>query len=454
MKATFEFDGLASGVQEAVIPQRSKLFSLPPMGAGTPQLESMISLLVRTSYAHSVGTRQLIGGVFAQAEPEIADLAYAKFFRSLAATINGLGKYAELFVLATEQLTGQKDLRKHTLLPWKGFFPHNGQGLLAKHPQWCPVCLREQPSKGTGSVFPLAWYLEAPRVCAMHQHPLESRCPQCGKTQPFLPRYPDLGVCDHCRSPLVSHPPDVGGAYLNQDDQLVAEAIGDMLVAQTRRDFDPDVERFREFVLGQVRVRAEGNRAAFCRTLGLHDRGLAGWLNKGERPSITHFLTLCRGLGIMPADIFGGTPSSVPRSLLHPAKLKQRSSVQRPGSGRRKELQLHIQGYLETGECLPVSAVATNLGVTARSLRYWFPEQCRQISLRYRKEAKARSEAHRAMQCLRVEKVVSQIRDSGQYPSRRRVNTALRKQGMSLAQPHLFEAYKKALLSGGKNVQG
>lgn len=456
MKTMFEFDSLASMVAEAAIPQRSALFLLPPVGAGTPQQESLVSVLVRTSRAHSVGTRQLIGSVFAHAEPEIAGLGYAKFYKSLAATINGLGKYAELFVRATERLTGQGDLRKQTLLPWKGLFPHNGQGLLAKYPQWCPDCLQAQTSKEAGTVFQLAWSLEVSMVCSIHRRPLVALCPQCGKPQPFLPRYPDLGVCDHCGSSLAGLPTAIRAACTNQDDLWVAEAIGNMLVAQTRGDFVPDVGRFREFVLEKVRGLAEGNRAVFCRALGLHDRALAGWLNKGERPSITQFLTLCYGTQVMPANVFSGRPLAfLPGGMLNPptAKVKYRSSVPRLGVERRKKLEAFLQACLMVKEYEPVSKIAGQVGVSARSLRYWFPDLCDQLSARHQAAAKARSESYQAAQCRRVCEIVKQVRDSGQYPSRRRINALLRKERMSLAQPHLLGAYKGALISGEENIQ-
>jgi hypothetical protein len=92
-----------------------------------------------------------------------------------------------------------------------------------------------------------------------------------------------------------------------------------------------------------------------------------------------------------------------------------------------------------------VSAVAAELGLPASFLRYWFPELCGQLTAKYRKATKTRSEAHQARQRRRVEEIVRLVRAEGDYPSRRRVNNLLRGESMSLAQPHLLEAYRKAL---------
>lgn len=426
------------------IPPRSVLFSLSPADVGTPHQESLLSLLIKTSRAHSVSPRRLIGEVFGMAEPAISKLAYAAFFLNLAGTVNGLGQYAELFVSATERLTGQQNLRHLTLLPWQGLFSHNGQGLLARHPRWCPVCLYQQRLLGQDMVFPLRWSIEAYRACAEHSCILEDRCPHCGRTQPHLPRFPDIGVCDHCHRPLAGIRP---GMDVPQFELWVGEAIGDMVMHQSEPCFAPSVGRFRDFVRERVQSLTAGNRAAFCRALGFNDRGLNGWLNKGECPAIPQFLALCYGVKVMPTDIFTGSPVSAAGTGLRlpPNKLKNREACPRPMPARRQELEELLRVRLSSAESQPVTAIANDLGISSSCLRYWFPELCALLSERHRVAAKARSEIHQAQQSRRVEEVMRMICADGLYPSRRQVNRVLRREGMSLAQPHLLQAYLKAL---------
>lgn len=426
------------------IPPRSALFSISPIGIGTPDQESLLSLLVRTSRAHAVSPRHLISEVFGAANPAISKLAYAGFFSSLAGTVNGLGHYAELFVAATERLTGLQDIRYLTLLPWQDLFPHNGQGLLARHPRWCPACLYQQRLLGQATVFPLRWYIETYRSCAEHLCILEDRCPHCGKAQPYLPRFPDLGICDHCRHPLAG---TRSQEVVPRFQLWVAEAVGGMMTRQSEPSFTPSIGRFRDFVREQVQALAAGNRAAFCRAVGFNDRGLNGWLNKGERPSVTQFLALCYGVNVMPADVFAGTslPTLGTGLRLPPSKLKGRGLCPRPSPERRKEWEefLHTRRTLE--ESPPVTAIAADLGVGPSSLRYWFPDLCASLSKRHRVAAKTHSEIHRAKQSRRVEEIVKMVRVDGRYPSHRQINTVLRQEGMSLAQPHLMQAYLKAI---------
>lgn len=93
----------------------------------------------------------------------------------------------------------------------------------------------------------------------------------------------------------------------------------------------------------------------------------------------------------------------------------------------------------------PLSSIAKKIGSPARCLRYWFPELCRELSARYRAAEKTTSLEYQANQAARVREVVQQLKNEGVYPSRRRVNGILRKEGMSLAQAHLLKAYRDAL---------
>ena len=245
-------------------PARSRLFSLAPDGAGTPDQEGLLSLLVRTCHAHAVNPRLMIRVIFPEVEQSIGSIPTAAFYQRLAGTMNGLSKYAELFVTAMEKLTGKSDLRGLTMLPWQDLFPHNGQGLLARHRRWCPVCLHEQRLRGDVARLPLIWSLETYSFCRHHSVPLEHCCPSCGKIQPFVPPYPDLGTCSHCRRPLGGgrEPQEISGFQ-----RWIANALAGMIEQQSAGGFAPSLEVFRSFLIDQVDAHTNGNRAAFCRAL-------------------------------------------------------------------------------------------------------------------------------------------------------------------------------------------
>ena len=429
---------------------RTILYSLTPIGLGTPLQESLLSFLIRVSRAHAVNPRRLVGEILVQDNSAIGQLAYAGFYKKLAKTVNGIGQYAELFATVLEHATGTGHLRRLTLLPWQDMFPFNGQGTLAAHPQWCPNCLLAQCSEVGERYIPLVWTLAACKMCPIHDRTLETRCPHCGKHQSFIPRFPDSGICSECGSFLVTetilnakrHAP------ASRQERWAADAVFAMIARQSSQAALPTDDDFRVFIADAVDQRAGGNRAALCKRIGLRGWAFKGWLTKGKKPSMAQFLDVCCRFGVSPAHI-GSEKDAAAKELTSPSYGKRvgRKPCRRLTAGQRKEIRAKLDCCLAEEAALPVSTIASKLGVTARCLRYWFPEQCAALTARARLARADRSTYHQAKQQQQVKAVVQQLRQVGRNASRRQVSSAIRKEGMSLAQPHLLKAYREAVAS-------
>lgn len=433
------------------IPERSQLFALAPVESPLEQRESLISLLVRTSSAHSLNPRRLIAGVLGKTAPQVATLVYPSFFNRLAGTINGHGKYANLFVQVLEKMTGQDGLSRLTLLPWKSLFPHNGQGMLSRHPRWCSACLLEQRRSREDTYLPLLWSLETYKRCTIHEQLLDDRCPHCGKRQPFLPRYPDLAVCHHCLLSLIRLPVSEvrdSGPTVSQFEMWVAKSLGEMVAQHGTVGFTPSADQFHTAVKSIVETTTGGNRAAFCRAIGFNEHALKNWLNKGERPSLTHFLALGYAVQLPPAELATGNTNSLirdPTRVRRPEKLKTRRGRQDVGSRCRERLRRWLEEVREAEPFQPVTALAKRQGITARYLRYWFPDAYRELTTRYKESLRQKSAKRLEDQVRRVREIVRELRENGCSPSRRRVDTSLRKTGVSLGKRILFNTYRSAL---------
>ena len=417
-------------------PARSKLFSLASDGTGTPDQEGLLSLLVRTCHAHAVNPRLLIRYIFPEVDATIDRIPTAAFHQRLAGTMNGLGSYAERFTSAMEKLTGNSDLRHLTFLPWQNLFPHNGQGLLARHRQWCPVCFHEQRQRGDMTTFPLVWSFETYRVCRYHSVPLEQCCPCCGKKQPFIPPFPDLGICSHCRKPLGTPRQPQDGV----DFQMwIAGAVENMVTHQSTSDFVPTLDRFLDFLKDQVAVHTGGNRAAFCRALGLNEFAISGWLNKDERPSITQFLTVCYGIKTMPSEIFCSAqpPTSLPSICSPTEKISVRKPNPRLDSSQKAAIKKTLQNHLNAADGQSAAAVANQIGVGKTCLRYWFPDLCESLSSQSRAAVLRKSEARRNEQQRTVRTAIRRIAESGGHVSYRRVAKNIGQNSSSLSEEHL-----------------
>ncbi len=451
MKWADDFVDLPTFQELSNLPRRSKLFSLVPIQIGLPLQEALISFLVRVSRAHSVSPRRLVSAVLGDVDPEIAPLCYAGFFRTYSRTINGLGQYAEKFSSALKNATCVDGLENLTMLPWREFFPHNGQGMLAAHPRWCPVCLYYQQLTADGTYFPLAWALEAFKACPIHGCRMAERCPHCFKSQPFVPKFPEQGICNECLHSLASTEAGTGqrAAAPSASEKWVSKTVGDMIAHHSKRIPIPTLDGLRKALKAHVDDLTDGNRVVFCRKMGLPPRALNGWMNKGERPSMSVLLELCRGLNIPPQKLASPHQyESAPLCALA-ASEKVKRRVPRAGlkSAQRKLLQEELACFLANGDSLPVSGIAAKLGVSAKSLRYWFPHVCGDLSARYRIAVASKSRLHQAAQARRVETLVRAFLDAGKYPSRRKIGELLRLEGMALAQPHLIQEFRRVTQS-------
>jgi len=130
--------------------------------------------------------------------------------------------------------------------------------------------------------------------------------------------------------------------------------------------------------------------------VGFNDRGLNGWLNKGERSFATQFLTLCYGVNVISTDIFAESPLFTEGTGFNfpPSKLKNRGACPRPMPQSRKELEDSLLARLSSEQSAPVKIIAADLGVSPSCLRYWFPDLCVLLSEQHKVAAKIRSGIH------------------------------------------------------------
>jgi hypothetical protein len=121
---------------------RSRLYTLEPIGVGTPFVESLTSYLVRLAEAHCVFPGTLLQKVLV---PQMAVLFPQKSSNALlnaigdsAHAINAAGPHAQRMVAALEALTCRRDLRSLTLLLWANVL--FGKGAIRPKKAWCPAC--------------------------------------------------------------------------------------------------------------------------------------------------------------------------------------------------------------------------------------------------------------------------------------------------------------------------
>lgn len=428
------------------MPPRSRLFCPKPMNRGTALSEGLVSYIVRLGAAHSVSPRLLVRKIFPEAGAELMQSHYAPFFSRHAGTIDGLGKYAEAFSSAVATLTGLDSARQLTLLALKSVLPANGAGLTERHPKWCPSCLAEMKSHGEESYRPLAWSLAMLNTCPVHKGTLQNACSHCGRRQPFFPNYPDLGLCAHCKSPLwdgsmIAHEPSPADLWL-------ANAVGDLIKHLGNIENVATIGNFNAFLDTMIQLHADGNRAAFCRKLGLPKWTLNGWMTHGRRPSLPQMLSVCHGLGMMPSRIFLGAEDG--RTVAAPTCQSSKFFVrkERPNldAEERRKISAELSRILSRQVSpIPLAEVARLFGLTRSCLSYWFPKECAEVTkLHSSFQSTLRRRRYREQQAY-VDRIVIELINEGLYPGRKQVDTILRAQGISLMRKDLYGAYQRSL---------
>ncbi len=431
------------------IPERSRLYQIQPLGANAGQLEGLLSYLVRVARAHSVNPRHLLRSVVAYKNPALNKLCSVAFFTRHSATVNGLGKYAELFVGEVAKLTKADFLRPMCLLPLQDLLPHNGAGLLTPRPKWCPACIADMAKSGDDAYRPLAWSFELYRVCTHHNVRLRDICTRCGKAQPFIPRYPDFGRCDHCGG-LLSYGHAKSKAAL---DIWVSNAIADLVRHLRELDSRATAQQFAAITREAVAQLAEDNRARFCELLGLPRWAVTRWLYAGEKPSLPQLLSICYGLNVMPSTLLLRNPSmsitfmsSDLRTI--PTKLKERRHRPCLNTKERQHVVAKLQKISRNADdTRSLTEVANELGFTRSCLKYWFTDECSAVTIKHSTAAKSQTAARMHAEKAAVSVAVHAISARGEYASRRKVNAILRTHKVSLGRSDLLRVYRETALA-------
>lgn len=424
------------------LPPRSALFALAPAGLGTDRVESLTSYITRLARAHAVGPRRLFREQLIDAFPDAARTDSPARRATTACTWDGYGWYAEALAAATAALTTVPEVRLLTLLPLQNVLPAFGQAVIGKHPRWCPICLAEMIDAGKGVWRPLAWSLALYRVCHRHQTPLLESCGRCGKRQLFLPYFPDVARCVHCNEALTSG--QTPGEPVSELNLWISAALADLVARLPQLDGVASRDSFVVFLRRAIDEVAGGSAEAFCRKIGLGPSAIKNWITKG-RPSLRFILSVAYGVGVLPATMVLGEPCKTTVRKL-PRPISARAAGRRLAVSERKMLAEKLPAIMsDPFDVRPLHEVCEALAVSRWSLSYWFPGECESIC---RKHAAARSlGAARKMgnDYEIILRLVGEMAERGEYPSRKKVNMTLRKYGISLASTDMLLAYKTAV---------
>lgn len=408
---------------EAHIPPRSTLYSLAPLGVGTPGIESLTSYVNRLAQVYHVGPRVLVAQHIL---PHLSEAYYVQtapgslggFGRTRSMVINGAGPVALDWAEALSQLTMRSDLRQLTLHQWAAGLPN--WGLLHSAPKFCPGCYHQWRELKRPLYQPLLWTLQAVRMCLHHHCWLRERCPSCQKLQSALAAKGSPGYCSQC------------GAWLGEALRPDREATSEMLEWQ-RWVGDAAEELYRSSLAfgslpwdalsgGIAAVTAAvGGTRAFGRLVNVPGVLFSSWQTRLRTPSLPYVLAVGYVLDLSPLQLMTMEPEQLKEKLYAhmvtrpPPRFKHRLPR---SQGDIASIQAFLQAVLsgKTGP-LPLRHVARHLGVGEKYLVGRFPQECATITARYLLHRAERAKQRVEQECEEVRQAVSALREQGVTPS-------------------------------------
>jgi hypothetical protein len=215
--------------------KRTRFFSLPPVGTGTPLVESLASYTSALAAEHRVNVGNFINGELiplVHSDPQSRSTSVRPFQATRSFTvgrgINGMGKLAKEFVSVLEWGTGCTGLDQLTLIPFSKAL--SSSNLLSPSRKWCPNCLDESRQANSRIHEPLLWAIDGVKACHVHYEPLQEVCPHCELVSKPLRVLTSPGRCPRCLGwlgrPMLSQ---TGSIDMMNSSIRWASMVGDLL---------------------------------------------------------------------------------------------------------------------------------------------------------------------------------------------------------------------------------
>lgn len=326
-----------------VVPPRSRLYSLEPIGIGTAFVESLTGYIARLAEAHAVSVGDLVGrelsrrmakGPLVIPRRKRPHRTSAHRFYVMSNTLNGVVESSRKWIDTLERATLRQGLSALTLSPLEGVV--DDRRLLRPVRAWCPNCYEERRRANSTVYDSLLWAVKVVTVCPRHQEPLEDTCPHCGRWQHPLAAYSRPGYCSRCRRWLGLHKGANGADGESRQGQAdyqlwVANAVGELLAAAPRLQPRLLKDTVRHNLNSYIVRLAEGNRRAFARFVKSPPKQMHDWLTGQLIPSLDTFVRVCYHLEISLITVVtsGGAEAGVDRELSKSALVRLNGGVAR-----------------------------------------------------------------------------------------------------------------------------
>ena len=418
------------------------LYSIQPLGQGTPTVENILSYISRLAKCHNLSPEQLLRRfILPQMRPslKLANVDIPGFL--------GIGVWANDIAEMIQQLTLQTRIEYMTLKPYCNVFPF--RGMIRAHKAWCPECYVEQ----TGDVYDqLVWSVSAIKACSTHGVLLNEECDYCKMPIPWISNSVP-GYCPHCKSWLGVRLSSAATDTLDMRmEVMIAENFSEFLEKCQGTQVTFDKNRLQSN-FSELLNAAQSGVGKLKDLTGFSKSTLSYWRQKKSVPELRKFLMVSYSLGIPIWELLTGeqvtfNASCCEEPLIKPTRDRVARRVIDWEDIKGKLVSIDTQ---ENVTPLSLKSIAAALDVSTRSLRQHVPDLCKNISGKY---LQARSVGGKYVMDSRksqIEQVTLSLISTGQSPTRRKVESLLPKK-LSLRKPEYNRTWKKARIYAGNNA--
>ncbi|MGS2748191.1 TniQ family protein [Bacillus zanthoxyli] len=279
--------GIVQEMQNEYQVNISSLYSIEPIGIGTPYVESLISYIARLAYEHSILPGMIIKHILAEMlQKDYLKEKYQQGFISChTAKFCGINSISMDIVQALEKITMRSDMIFLTLNPLKNLF--NGRNVIGGRRKWCPCCLNEWKSRDEIIYEPLLWKIDSITYCPSHQCILQDECFKCKKKLQVFNSRMQNGFCSHCWSWLGNENREI--VSIDDSSRVVVDNYFELL--EKMHEDEPIFNREKGiFILNQIKDTLNFNNIEMAKLFNVNPKIFGGWLNGKGHPKIDKYL--------------------------------------------------------------------------------------------------------------------------------------------------------------------
>lgn len=440
-------------LEKPKFPARSRLYSLEPVGIGTPHVESLTSYISRLAEAHCFYPSSLVTNIISSELKQTfikncSSRNLGTLFKK-SRFINGHGKIAQEINQSLKKLTLQQNLDCLTILRYSQVL--SPRKLFKEKKSWCPACYKEWRVSKDTIYEPLLWTIIGVEICPIHYQPLHNICPHCHQSSPWLSPKSRVGYCSNCDRWLGNFSQD----NHNYDESelaryiWIAQALGKLISFTPIESYLLEKANISKALNQIINATHAGNITAFAKAFGLPKNTVWMWCKGKSTPELRILLIICYCLDISLLDFLSLKTKAFESLQIDPQRLPTASRTKResPRTLDYEAVEKYLKTILNKPDIPPptMKEVAETLGLHRRIIFGYFPALCKAISAKYRCYQKLNTVRRIEDCCKEIEQAVLSIHQSGEYPSEARVSQVISQPGY-FRYKEVRDVLKKAIL--------